>query len=363
MRRTTRLGMTALAAAMMITGASSFAYGNSTPVKAVTSSVDGASTVKLNYPLVINGALSSEAGYLHKDGKTVMLPLRTLVQALGYKITWNAETKSAELAKGAQWTSVRVGEDQYSFAKMLIKLGIAPQSVGGKLYVPETFASQVLQAEVSRAGNGVNVSLVQEEEKETLTTQGFVTGIHLKDGKGQIRINGVGTEGLVLNVDTATKITGQDGKELTWDSLLLGMEVDAVHAIFSTLSLPPQTPLYELKVKTITEETEILGTSGTIGEVIAGENGHVSVHIKGEGLNDRSPSEIVLNLQPETIIAMNDGSKLEASKLVKGSTVIGFYNPMLTKSLPPQGNAWKIIVQPEPQPSAPTEDESANTQQ
>ncbi|CAH1225416.1 Protease inhibitor [Paenibacillus plantiphilus] len=363
MRKTTRMGMTALAAAMMLTGASSFAYGNSTPVKAVTTIADGASAVKLNYPLVINGALSSDGGYLHKDGKTVMLPLRTIAQALGYSITWNAETKSAELARGAQWTSVRVGEDQYSFAKMLIKLGIAPQSVSGKLYVPEAFASEVLQAEVSRAGNGVNISLAQEEEKETLTTPGFVTGIHLQDGKGQIRINGVGTEGLVLNVDTTTKITDEEGKELTWDALLLGMEVDAVHAIFSTLSLPPQTPLYELKVKTKTAETEILGTSGTIEEVITGENGHVAVRIKGEGLNDRSPSEIVLQLLPETTIALNDGSKLEASKLVKGSAVIGFYNPMLTKSLPPQGNAWKIVVQPEAQPTEPTNDEAANSLQ
>lgn len=366
MRTTARIGVTALAAAMMLTGTSSFAYGNSTPDKAVTISADSAAAIaaKLNYPLAINGESAVDAGYLHKDGKTVMLPLRALVEALGYTITWNAETKSAELAKGAQWTSVRVGEDRYSFAKMLITLGIAPQSVNGKLYVPETFAAQVLQAEVTREGNQVNISQKQEEEeKKTSTTQGFVTGIHLEDGKGQIRINGVGTEGLVLNVDSASKITDENGKELAWNDLLLGMDVEAVHANFSTLSLPPQTPLYELKVKTKTEETEILGTAGLIEEVIAGESGKISVRIKGEGLNDRSPSEIVLHLQPETIITTADGMKLDESKLVKGTPVIGFYNPMLTKSLPPQGGAWKIVVMPEAQSSGIPEEQAAAARQ
>ncbi|MBW7476155.1 copper amine oxidase N-terminal domain-containing protein [Paenibacillus oenotherae] len=349
MKRTTRLGITALAAAMMISGASSFVYGDSDQAKAtVAINMDGASAVKLNYPVAINGVLSTETGYLHKDGKTVMLPLRALVEALGYKIAWNGETKSAELTRGAQWTSVKVGEDQYSFAKMLIKLGIAPQSIGGKVYVPESFASQVLQADVTRDGKQVNVV---QEEKKTMTTQGFVTGIAIKDGKGQIHINGAGTAGLVLNVDSSTKITDEDGKELTWESLLLGMDVEAVHAIFSTLSLPPQTPLYELKVKTKTAEKEILGTAGTIEEVMTGDDGTISVLIKGEGLSDRSPAEVRLNLLPETIVAAADGSKLEAAKLVKGSAAIGFYNPMLTKSLPPQGNAWKIIVMPDTETS------------
>lgn len=78
-----------------------------------------------------------------------MIPLRAVCEGLGYQVNWNEEQQMVEIVKGAQWTRVFIGQDDYSFAKMLIKLGSAPIVKDGTTYVPASFAEQVLKATMS----------------------------------------------------------------------------------------------------------------------------------------------------------------------------------------------------------------------
>ena len=92
---------------------------------------------------------------LYKNEENVlMVPLREVGQALGYEVTWDSEKRAAELVKGAQWTQVvigegTVGEDNYSFAKMIVKLGTAPVLKNSTAYVPVNFIEEVLQMNIS----------------------------------------------------------------------------------------------------------------------------------------------------------------------------------------------------------------------
>ncbi|TYP73913.1 copper amine oxidase N-terminal domain-containing protein [Paenibacillus methanolicus] len=342
MKTTKKLGLAVLTTAMMVTGASGLAsaqeYQTAVPINApINAPVNGV------YSLTVNGSAVSGAGYMNKNGKDVMIPLRDLAAALGYNVTWNGKTQSVELMKGAQWTSVKLGADQYSFARMLIKLGAAPEQKNGKIFVPDSFAAQVLQADVARVGGTVEVTLA---EKKTMTTDGFVTGVNVKDGEGSVRINGTGTEGLVLNVGKETVVKAEDGTVLQWTDVQLGYEVEAVHSLAQTMSLPPQTALYELIVKKPAAAIETLGTAGAIEEVTKAEDGTVAVRIKGEALSDVSQSEIKLMLSENTQLVTLTGEKATADQLVKGARIIGFYGPMMTKSLPPIGTAWKLVVLP-----------------
>ncbi|MNC68852.1 hypothetical protein D3C75_1194900 [compost metagenome] len=61
--------------------------------------------------------------------------------------------------------------------------------------------------------------------------------------------------------------------------------------------------------------------------------------MKGAGLTDSSPEEVVLRIAKDTVL-QNDG----VSELTKGARVVGFYTPMLTKSLPPIGTALKMTL-------------------
>ena len=84
--------------------------------------------------------------YLTKDGN-VMIPLRIVTERLGYELIWVKDTKSAELKKQAQWTSVTNGENAYFINKMAPQsLVEAPVIKNNKMYVPYAFVSEILGA-------------------------------------------------------------------------------------------------------------------------------------------------------------------------------------------------------------------------
>ncbi|WP_127585179.1 DUF3298 domain-containing protein [Paenibacillus koleovorans] len=86
------------------------------------------------------------ADQLQKSSDGVALvPLRLAGEQLGFTVTWVEATRSAELSKGAQWTAVYEGKDSYSRNKMApVQLGTAPVIIGEKLYVPQSFFSDIL---------------------------------------------------------------------------------------------------------------------------------------------------------------------------------------------------------------------------
>lgn len=88
------------------------------------------------------------------ENNVLVIPLREVGEALGYEVKWNGEKRSTELIKGAQWTAVAigegtVGEDNYNFAKMIVKLGTPPVLKDSTTYVPVNFIEEVLQIDVS----------------------------------------------------------------------------------------------------------------------------------------------------------------------------------------------------------------------
>lgn len=107
-----------------------------------------------NKMIINNNEVSLNNQMYKNENGVVMIPLRQVAEALGYEVTWNDESKSVELVKGVHWTKLTIGEDNYSFAKMLIKLGTAPETKDGNTYVPLSFTSEVLKAIVSTSDDG-----------------------------------------------------------------------------------------------------------------------------------------------------------------------------------------------------------------
>jgi len=94
--------------------------------------------------------LKKTAKYTNAHG-TEMVALRDVALQLGYELKWNPSAKTAEVRKGAQWTSVTVGKNAYFFAKTAPRaLSAAPVLQQNKLYVPLQFVSEILKAEVER---------------------------------------------------------------------------------------------------------------------------------------------------------------------------------------------------------------------
>lgn len=104
--------------------------------------------------------LSKESLFVNDKGVT-MIPLRFVAEELGYEVKWNAEARTVEIQKGPQWSLITIGEDNYNFAKMLVKLGTAPVIVKDHTFVPLNFAEEVLVSEVVILEDG-GVKIVQK---------------------------------------------------------------------------------------------------------------------------------------------------------------------------------------------------------
>lgn len=299
----------------------------------------------IDYGVLVNGKNVAGAGFMNTDAKQVMIPLRSVSEALGFELGWNQEDRSAELTKPGSpiWTLVQTGKDQYAVNKMYKSLGAAPVNVKGTLYVPANFFSEVLRANVSVDGTKVSITSEEDEVKKE-TTSGKITEIMNNEDRQAVHMNGTGTEGIVLNVDENTIIRDAEGKKIELKELAKGMEIEAVHSMAMTMSLPPQTYAYEISVKSDKDEKEQLATAGAITDINA-DGGNLRVTIKGKGLTEQSPSEVILNLTPETVVENKEGKALKASDLTDDAEIIGYYSPVLTKSLPPIGNAIKIVLQ------------------
>lgn len=341
MNRTMKKSLAILSLSAMMTTGAAYAATNET-IQNVTIMPITTQAASAPISVQVNGGDLSEKGYLKAAATEPMLPLRAVTESLGFKLTWNQETLSVDLLKGNVFTTVKTGEDRYAINKMFTTLGTAPELVDNKLYVPASFVSKVLHGSVTT--EGASVSIAMKEDVKKVQTTGVITSIRPIGDYTAIQVQGIGTEGMVLNVNKDTEYQMLDGTKLSLSDLHVGLTVSAEHSMAVTLSLPPQTSSSKITVLDTKREANSLGTSGVVEEVRSDDKGNVSVLVKGTGLTETAPSEIVLQIADETAIVDKNGDKVEKSALVKGANVIGFYGPALTKSLPPIGNAWKIVV-------------------
>lgn len=80
----------------------------------------------------------------------------------------------------------------------------------------------------------------------------------------------------------------------------------------------------------------VIFTKGQLTEL--GENG---VRVEGDG----GYRDIVLNISATThIVNAEDGTPVPFSSLQKGGDVVAYYGPGVSKSMPPQGNAFALVV-------------------
>lgn len=293
------------------------------------------------FSITINGSSIPDSGFQPSGAKEPLIPLRTVAESLGFEISWNTAAKAADLSKGTIFTTVKSGEDRYVINKMYTPLGTAPVTKADRLYVPASFISEVLKQNITLEGRNILVTSAAEHLVET----GVITSIRSSGSNSFIQIKGTGTAGVVLTVNEDTVYNKADGAALALADLQIGMTVEAEHAMFSTRSLPPQTPAYRITVQDTKVHTDVLGTQGSLEEIIKAEDGSLSLRIKGSTLSDTSQSEIVLRLGADTLLVNESGDAALQSALVQGAAVIGFYGPVMTRSLPPIGTAIKVVVQ------------------
>lgn len=356
----TSLAMLALSTAIIASSAAAAEPAASQPtasadIAPIVSSPQASATA-----IEINGTLLSGMAYETHNGEAVMLPLRAVAEQLGYTVKWNQADRSATISKDDMSAAVTTGAKDYGVNGITASLPAAPELTQGQLHVPAAFVENALHASVAINTGSVSITTQAQEgqqpeqpmQQQTVQTTGVITAIHKDDKYASVHIQGIGPDGLVLNVSEDTKYQSPDGTKLEWSDLRLGMTVEAEHSLAMTLSLPPQSGAYTLTVLDAELPGELLGTAGTIEEIRTDDQGHVSYLVKGQGLTDLSQNDIVLRLSDDTAIVDKEGKPVDQGSIKQGSKVIGFYQPVMTKSLPAISKAVKIVVEAE-QPQQP----------
>lgn len=300
------------------------------------------------YNVLVNDQVITTPGFLNKD-EHVMVPLREISEALGFNVVWNQAEQTAEVSlEGSNiWTLVKTDVDQYTNNRMHVTLGASPVKMTNKLYVPAVFFEEILHSQVVTAGNQVNISTTTNEDVKMETQQGVITSIRNDDKYKSVQINGTGIDGTILNIDEKTVIKNSAGEQVDFNDLALGMRIEVKHSLAMTMSLPGQTYAYEITVLEAADEANMLGTSGLIEEVREDDKGNKSIAVKGMGMSEVSQEEVILRISADTIIVDVEGNSIDANELVQGAKVLAYYDPELTKSLPPIGHAWKVVYQGE----------------
>lgn len=95
--------------------------------------------------IMVNGKkLPVPSAYVNEQG-VVMVPLGTISEALGYKVSWDSKTKNIRLGQGI---SLTVGKDYYVYMRTApITLGTAPVIKDNRTFVPLNFFTEVAKAE------------------------------------------------------------------------------------------------------------------------------------------------------------------------------------------------------------------------
>lgn len=170
----------------------------------------------------------------------VMVPLRATLEAMGFDVTWNSGTKMVEMMKGAQWTAITIGKNDYFRNRMAgAPLSAAPTIVDGRTLVPVEFFVEIIGANIIVENGNISFS-----DEEPVIHRGYVHSIE-KDETGGTAITLSKVEGSEEPMDWVIIYIG-DAYTFKQVAIKEGAHISVVGASYMTMSIPGQTSGYIL---------------------------------------------------------------------------------------------------------------------
>lgn len=338
-----KLAMKKLLAAVAIiavaTTSSIGVFAEYDPNKVVDPNAVSTKMTKPVFAVSVNGNLLETADIYVSEKDEVMIPIRAVAEALGFTVGW--DSGRVTLTKSPVYVTFAIGEDSYTFAKTApMQIGQAPELVNELTYVPDTFFSTILEADITVAQNGeitINYGEATEEKQEgkavvksvTEDEEYDYTAVLVEDEKlGEVQLN-LGEESEIVLAD-GTKGTPAEIKE--------GMNLDIEYGEAMTMSIPPQNN--PVKVTVLGEDEEQPAEE----EKVAGNAVISQIEENKVTVADDKLGEVVLNIGEDTKIVLLDGTEGTLSDLAADMDVVVEYGAAMTASLPPQNTPVSITV-------------------
>lgn len=267
--------------------------------------------------IFVNGEILQDANIIKENNKT-LIPVRAIFEKMGYKVSYDPQTKIITMVNGASYITFSTTNDAYTFARM------APQPLGmpvvkeGVTYVPvELFDLIGMEYELTEQ----NVLYVGNNEDDFRQKQIIITNIN--EDASQITVNDPEKGEVVLNVKDLEIKFDTDIKQL-----MVGQALQVEYGDIMTSSQPPiNVP------KSVTVVNKL--SYGTVLSVEKDEQNNTKVLF-----NDEKMGEVMLVLSPDFKVEF----KTDDKQLEKGQTLEVVLPDAMTMSIPPMGSPKSVVV-------------------
>ena len=308
------------AAGMIATCSSAFAVDFDTPIINLDGTPVQQEVVEPEAPAMeYNGATFNVQAVEHEG--TLTVPLREVMEQLGYTVTWNDETQGIECTNEKWAMKLAIGDNRYFNDSISGTFGSK-----NELPAPYLYEDSVTYVPISMLTDVMFVSVYVGEENVVtiadLAKATFVSNVYGADGV-VIMVNDPMRGEVMVRVSDETIINGVKGADL--DILPEGMIMSIEYGPAMTMSIPPQTTALAIVYESVT------GGGVTVQSVDKDENGTSLLVL------DSIHGEVIVRITDETKI---DGVDIDALK--EGDTILVGYGPAMTMSIPPQTTAEYI---------------------
>lgn len=284
-----------------------------------------------------NGATFT-AQTIEYDG-TLTVPLREVMEQMGYGVAWNEEDQSIECVREETVISLKIGgKTYYHYNKMAVydssaapytELEHAPYLYEDSVtYVPIEMLTSVLGVSVY---DGTNDTItIAEPAMVTLNS------VQTDEDGTYLSVNDPMRGEVIVRVsDTITEVVDVDFEKIPTD---FPMEIE--YGLAMTMSIPPQTTAIKIsKAAAAGDDAAKAETVGFDG-VITGQNLETN-----QITIDENGTERVLNVDDNTKISHGlDKRVYKIDDLTVGAKIKGERAAAETRSIPPQSYAFSIEI-------------------
>ncbi len=261
-----------------------------------------------------------------------MIPLRQVAEGLSYTVNWNGETRSVEIIRGAQYITITLDKDEYTFSRRAPEqLGAAPTLVGDSTYVPLSFVDRIIGG----------YYYTNEDGTYKIIQPAVVTVTEIGED-GTVTVDDALLGAVILNISDETPIVkGMDRRIYKIDDLTVGMTLHVEYSDWMTASFPPQNaPVKVMIASELVQEEEAAPEFTFSGVITAIEGELVTI-----GNPETDADAMALVISDETVITKSVDRRIyKIDDLEVGMEISGTHAEAMTMSIPPQTAALTVQI-------------------
>lgn len=237
MKNFKKIAAIAMTSTLLLTSASVFANDNTeNDIMLISSNPDTAT-----YLSVGGLNVSGENVKVIKDENGTMIPLRKVMESLGFTVEWNNDTQTVIMSNLPVYAELRTQEKNFAYGKRAAEpVNEKFEIIDGTTYVDAKFMEHFDGLASYEDENTVYVDYMHNVTVTSVDEEGY---IYVKDPSmaSLNDINGnVSEEGNVrLAVSDETVVT-YGGEKYDLKEIKAGDNIDVLYAPMMTMSLPPQ---------------------------------------------------------------------------------------------------------------------------